>query len=131
MGDPETEVVVPRIKSDIVELFMHTANETLDKAEFEITNEYCTTVMLVSNGYPGEYVKGKEILNIDGVKDSILFHAGTKKHEDKILTNGGRVIAVSSFGNNKREALDKCYQSAKEIEFEGKNYRTDIGFDLK
>jgi phosphoribosylamine--glycine ligase len=131
MGDPETEVVIPRIKSDIVDLFMHTAQETLEEATLEIYKEYCTTVMLVAGGYPGSYEKGKRIEKIEEIKNSILFHAGTKQSEENVITNGGRVIAVSSYGNNMNDALDKSYKSAEKIEFSGKNYRKDIGFDLK
>lgn len=131
MGDPETEAVIPRVKSDIVDLLKHTANETLDEAEYEIDERACTTVMLVSKGYPGSYNKGKEIRNTDKINDSILFHAGTKKQGSDIITNGGRVIAVSSYGKNMEDALAKSYKNAEIIEFEGKNYRNDIGFDLK
>ncbi|NOQ26729.1 MAG: phosphoribosylamine--glycine ligase [Bacteroidales bacterium] len=131
MGDPETEVVIPRIKSDIVDLFVHTAQETLEEATLEICNEYCTTVMLVSGGYPGSHEKGKKIEKIEEIKNSILFHAGTKQSGENVLTNGGRVIAVSSYGENMNDALEKSYKSAEQIEFTGKNYRKDIGFDLK
>ncbi len=131
MGDPETEVVVPRIKSDIVDLFAHTAEETLEEANFEIYNEFCTTVMLVSEGYPGNYEKGKVIGDIDGIKDSILFHAGTIQSGKEVITNGGRVMTITSFGESMKEALGKCYKSAERIDFTGKNYRKDIGFDLK
>jgi phosphoribosylamine--glycine ligase len=131
MGDPETEAVIPRIKSDIVDLFIHTAQETLDEAEFETSPEYCTTVMLVSEGYPGSYEKGKRIENIENIQDSMLFHAGTKQSGEKVLTNGGRVIAVSSYGDNMIDALRKSYKNAEKIEFAGKNFRKDIGFDLK
>ncbi|MCK5170239.1 MAG: phosphoribosylamine--glycine ligase, partial [Bacteroidales bacterium] len=131
LGDPETEVVIPRIKSDIVDLLKHTADETLDKADFEIDDKACTTVMLVSEGYPGSYEKGKKIENIEKVSDSILFHAGTKRSGSEIITNGGRVIAVSSYGKNMSDALEKSYKNAEIIKFEGKNCRKDIGFDLK
>lgn len=131
MGDPETEVVIPRIKSDIVDLFAHTAQETLEEATLEICNEHCTTVMLVSGGYPGSYEKGKRIEKIEGIKNSILFHAGTKQSGENVITNGGRVIALSSYGDNMNDALEKSYKSAEKIVFSGKNYRKDIGFDLK
>ncbi len=131
LGDPETEVVIPRIKSDIVDLLKHTADETLDKADFEIDDKACTTVMLVSEGYPGSYEKGKKIENIGKVNNSILFHAGTKRSGSEIITNGGRVIAVSSSGKNMVDALEKSYKNAEMIDFKGKNYRKDIGFDLK
>lgn len=131
MGDPETEVVVPRIKTDIVDLLIHTANQTLEQANIGFDERTCTTVMLVSEGYPEAYKKGKIITNLDKVEDSILFHAGTKIIDKNISTNGGRVIAVSSYGKNMDEALEKSYRSTAVVEFEGKNYRTDIGFDLK
>ena len=131
MGDPETEVVIPRIKSDLVDLFEHTANQTLDQVKLEIHERACTTVMLVSDGYPGKYEKGKEITEIDKIDDSLLFHAGTKLEDGKVKTNGGRVIAVSSFGKNFTEALKTSYKNAEQIQFEGKYYRNDIGFDLK
>ncbi|MFC2104079.1 phosphoribosylamine--glycine ligase [Bacteroidota bacterium] len=130
MGDPETEAVIPRIKSDFVDLLKHTADETLETAKFDIDNRTCTTVMLVSQGYPGSYEKGKTITNLEKVQDSVLFHAGTKVTASEILTNGGRVVAISSYGNNMNEALKKCYNNAEIINFEGKNYRRDIGFDL-
>ena len=131
MGDPETEVVIPRIKSDLVDLFEHAANQTLDQVKLEIDERSCTTVMLVSDGYPGKYEKGKEITEIDKIDDSLLFHAGTKLEDGKVKTNGGRVIAVSSFGKNFTEALKTSYKNAEQIQFEGKYYRNDIGFDLK
>lgn len=131
MGDPETEAVIPRIKSDLAELLKHTADQTLEKAIIEIDERTCTTVMLVSEGYPGVYEKGKVIHDLEKVKESILFHAGTKNTNNKITTNGGRVIAVSSYGKNMDEALEKSYRNASIVNFEGKNYRKDIGFDLK
>ncbi|MGM0406644.1 MAG: phosphoribosylamine--glycine ligase [Bacteroidota bacterium] len=131
MGDPEAEVVIPRIKTDLLELFKHTANETLVKANFETEKNATATVMLVSGGYPGKYEKGKRINHPNQVKDSILFHAGTKNHDSGLITNGGRVIAVTSFGNTIFDALKQSYQNAEKIQFEGKYYRTDIGFDLK
>jgi len=130
MGDPETEVVIPRIKSDLLDLFIHVGNETLHKADFEVDNRTCTTVMLVSGGYPEKYENGKIITGFEKINDSILFHAGTKQNQDKIETNGGRVIAISSYGKNNQEALKKCYDNAIKLDFEGKYYRKDIGFDL-
>lgn len=131
MGDPETEVVMPRIKSDIVELFEGVANSDLDSKTLEIDNRYATTVMLVSGGYPGDYAKGKIISGLDKINDeSIVFHAGTSTQDNEILTNGGRVIAISSLGKDKDEALKKSFKNAEIISFEGKYYRKDIGFDL-
>ncbi len=129
MGDPETEVVMPRIQSDLVELFTAVKEHNLSGYEMQITPEYAATVMLVSEGYPAAYEKGKEI-KIIGHLEAILYHAGTKQEENKLFTNGGRVIAVTSMGKNMQEALDKAYQSISFIEFEGKTYRGDIGYDL-
>lgn len=130
MGDPETEVVLPRIKSDFLKLLVATATGKLSDASIEFDERAVSTIMLVSKGYPGEYEKGKEISGIDSISDSIVFHAGTKMQDGKILTNGGRVIAISSYGSNKDEALSASNKNAEIIQFEGKNYRRDIGFDL-
>ncbi|MDR0982496.1 MAG: phosphoribosylamine--glycine ligase [Culturomica sp.] len=130
MGDPETEVIMPRLKTDLLTLFEAVANKELDKAEFDMDNRYCTTVMLVSAGYPGSYEKGKPI-TIGEIKGSIVFHAGTKFSSDgKVVTNGGRVITVSSYGNTIEEALSLSYNNVDKIDFEGKTFRTDIGRDL-
>jgi phosphoribosylamine--glycine ligase len=131
LGDPETEVVLPRIKNDFVELMKATAEGKLADIEIEIDERTVTTVMLVSGGYPGSYEKGKEITGIEQVSESVVFHAGTKPEGDKVLTSGGRVIAVSSYGANMEEALEKSFKSAEQIDFEGKYYRKDIGFDLR
>ena len=130
MGDPETEVVIPRIKSDLLNLFRGIGNGSFSEVDFNISEEVATTVMLVSGGYPGSYEKGKEMTGFNEVKDSIIFHAGTKNSNDRILTNGGRVLAITSFGNNIDEALNKSFTNAEKINFEGKYYRKDIGFDL-
>lgn len=131
MGDPETEVVMLRIKSDLVDLLEGVATESLDKKRLEIDSRYATTVMLVSGGYPGDYEKGKIISGLESVNDSIVFHAGTIADKHSITTNGGRVIAISSYGNSKDEALNKSFSNAEKVCFDGKYYRKDIGFDLK
>ncbi len=130
MGDPETEVVFPRIKSDVLALFKAVADKKLDTFNLEIDNRSATTVMLVSGGYPEAYEKGKTISGIENVKEAIVFHAGTKLDSSKTYTNGGRVLAVTSFGNDFKEALKKSYKNIAKIHFEKMNYRKDIGFDL-
>jgi len=130
MGDPESEVVLPRIKTDFVELMKATAENRLSEMEIEFDHRTVTTVMLVSGGYPGSYEKGKEITGLDKVEECVVFHAGTKSDGDRAVTNGGRVIAVSSYGDTMKEALEKSYKAAEKINFEGKYYRNDIGFDL-
>ena len=131
MGDPETEVVMPRIASDIVPLLRAATTGNLGSISLEIDNRYATTVMLVSKGYPEAYEKGKLITGLDNVADSILFHAGTKKTpEGEVFTNGGRVISVTSYGETKADALARSFESIKKIDFEGKTFRRDIGFDL-
>jgi len=130
MGDPETEVVIPRIKSDLMDLFEGVGNQTLHEKSVEINPKTATTVMLVSGGYPEAYQKGKEISGLENVENSIVFHAGTKKKGDKIVTNGGRVLAVTSLGDTIEEALEKSYSNINGIDFDGMNFRRDIGFDL-
>ena len=130
MGDPESEVVLPRIKTDFVEILKATAENRLKDFEIEFDERSVTTVMMVSGGYPGSYEKGKEIKGLENVDGSIVFHAGTKASDGKVLTNGGRVLAISSFGKDMKEALAKSYKNAEMIEFEDKYYRRDIGFDL-
>ncbi len=130
MGDPETEAVLPRIESDLLELFEGVANQNLHEKEIVIGRKTATTVMLVSGGYPEEYQKEKEITGLENVRNSTVFHAGTKIVNDKILTNGGRVLAVTSLGDTIEDALKKSYLSIDSISFDGMNYRKDIGFDL-
>ena len=131
LGDPETEVVVPRIKNDLVEVFQAVANQTLDSINLELDEQTATTVMLVSGGYPEAYEKNKEITGYDSITDSLVFHAGTKLEEDgTVVTNGGRVMAITSFGDDYKQALKKSYQNIEKLNFDRMNYRTDIGFDL-
>jgi phosphoribosylamine--glycine ligase len=130
LGDPETEVVVPRIKNDLVEVFQAVADQTLDSIDLKLDERTATTVMLVAGGYPEAYEKGKVITGYDTVTESLVFHAGTKIENGEVLTNGGRVMAITSFGNNFEEGLQKCYNSIEKVHFEKMNYRTDLGFDL-
>jgi len=130
MGDPETEVVLPRLKNDLVEIFKAIANQTLDKISFEIDERTATTVMLVSGGYPESYNKEKTISGLEKIKESIPFHAGAKLEGGKIITSGGRVMAITSFGNDYNEALKKSYQNIEKLHFDKMYYRKDIGFDL-
>ncbi|NBW28514.1 MAG: phosphoribosylamine--glycine ligase [Flavobacteriaceae bacterium] len=130
MGDPETEVVIPRLESDLVELFQAVANEKLDEINLKVTDKSAATIMVVSGGYPEEYINGKEISGLETVHDSIVFHAGTKNDNYKIITNGGRVLAVTSLGENFEEAIKKSYQNIEKIHFDTMYYRKDIGFDL-
>ena len=130
MGDPETEVVLPRIESDLFELFEGVANQTLNEKSFSVSDKVATTVMLVAGGYPEAYQKNNEITGFDTVDESIVFHAGTTIKENKVVTNGGRVMAITSFGDTIEEALAKSYRSIDKIHFDKMNYRKDIGFDL-
>ncbi len=130
LGDPETEVILPRIESDLLDLFIATNSNELDKYPCKITEDTATTVMLVSKGYPEQYEKNKAISGLEQTKNSIVFHAGTKTDGNSIVTNGGRVISITSLAKTRDEALKKCYQNAEIINFEGKTYRTDIGFDI-
>ncbi|MGB0897352.1 MAG: phosphoribosylamine--glycine ligase [Flavobacteriaceae bacterium] len=130
MGDPETEVVIPRIKTDLVKLFKAVGSQTLDQVSIELDDRAATTVMTVSGGYPEAYEKGKEITGLESIEDSIVFHAGTTLKDDKVLTNGGRVIAITSYGSDFREALKTSYKNVEKLNFDDMYYRTDLGFDL-
>jgi phosphoribosylamine--glycine ligase len=130
MGDPETEVVLPRIASDLFDLLEGVANQTLHKKFFSVVDKTATTVMLVSGGYPEAYQKNKEIIGFDAVDESIVYHAGTALKDNKVVTSGGRVMAITSLANSMEEALEKSYRSINKIHFDGMNFRKDIGFDL-
>lgn len=130
MGDPETEVVIPRIKSDLVALFEAVATEKLADFDLSLDERTAATVVVVSGGYPEAFEKGKEILGLDDKSDSLIFHAGTKEENGKILSNGGRVLAVTSFANSFTDATKKSYQTIEKLKFDKMNYRKDIGFDL-
>ncbi len=130
MGDPETEVVLPRVKTDMVEIFEAISNKSLDKINIEIDDRAATTVMLVSGGYPEAYERGKEITGLENIKDSIPFHAGAVKSNGEIITTGGRVMAITSYGNTYQEAIERCYKNISKLKFEKMCYRKDIGFDL-
>jgi phosphoribosylamine--glycine ligase len=130
MGDPETEVVLPRIASDLFDLFEGVADQNLHEKSFSVRDKVATTVMLVSGGYPEGYEKHKEITGFENVNESIVFHAGTNVVDNKVVTSGGRVMAVTSLGNTIEEALEKSYRSIQKINFDKMNYRKDIGFDL-
>ena len=130
MGDPETEVVLPRLKTDLVSIFKAMANKTLSEIELEIDERAATTIMLVSGGYPEAYEKGKLITGIEKVEDSIVFHAGAKSQDAEVVTSGGRVMAVTSYGKTYQEAIKKSYQNIEKLHFDKMYYRKDIGFDL-
>jgi len=123
-------VVVPRLKTDLVELFLAVANEKLDEITLEIDERSATTVMLVSGGYPEEFEKGKVISGLENITDSIVFHAGTKLNDNEVITNGGRVLAITSYGNDFQEAIKKSYQNIDKLHFDKMNFRKDIGNDL-
>ena len=132
MGDPETEVVLPRVKSDLVEVLAKTAEGKLNEVDLEIDERAATTVMMVSGGYPEAYEKAKEITGIENVnvEDALVFHAGTTLKDGKVVTNGGRVIAVTAFGEDYKQALKKSYQNVEKLQFDKMYFRKDIGFDL-
>ncbi len=130
MGDPETEVVIPRLKTDLVALFEGVANQKLNEISIEYDKRSATTVMIVSGGYPEEFEKGFEISGLESIRDSIAFHAGTKLENGKIISNGGRVVAITSFGENFSEAIKKSYQNIEKLHFDKMYFRKDIGLDL-
>lgn len=133
LGDPETEVVIPRIKNDLVELLMATAEQRLNEIMIETDDRAVATVVAVSGGYPGNYDKGKIIYGLQEpvLQDSIIFHSGTKKESEDIVTDGGRVLAITSFGDNIREAVEQSNYMLDQLDFEGMYYRTDIGYEFK
>jgi len=131
MGDPETQAVLPRITSDFLELMQHVANGTLDQAALNISPEAAVTVILASQGYPGDFEKGKKITGLENIKDSLVFHAGTEIKDGNLVTSGGRVLAITSLHTDWLQALDNSNEAAALVEYEGKYYRKDIGFDLK
>ncbi|NER18922.1 phosphoribosylamine--glycine ligase [Spongiivirga citrea] len=130
MGDPETEAVLPRVKNDLLELFEAVANQKLETIKLDIDERSTSTIMAVSGGYPDAYEKGKEIRGIDTIEDSLVFQAGTTIKDGKVVTNGGRVIAVTSFGDDFKQAIKKSYQNLEKLSFDKMYYRKDIGFDL-
>jgi phosphoribosylamine--glycine ligase len=130
MGDPETEVVIPRIKSDLLDLLEGVATQTLDQKSYDTIEETATTVVLVSGGYPEAFEKGKIVLGLEEQVDSLIFHSGTKQVEETVVTNGGRVFAITSYGKSIQEAVSKSFASAEKIQYQGKYYRKDIGKDL-
>jgi len=130
LGDPETEAILPRIESDLLEIFIQLKNSQLQTSNLKVNNLFSSTVMTVSKGYPGEYEKGKVISGLDSKNDSFLFHSGTKIENQNIITSGGRVIAVTSMDKLLSKALEKSYKTISKIEFEGKTFRNDIGFDI-
>ena len=130
MGDPETEVVLPRLKSDLLDLFEGVGTNTLSERDIVFDDRNAATVMMVSGGYPERYEKGKQIYGIKSVVDSIIFHAGTTSDGPAIMTSGGRVLAATSFGKDLKTALKKSYESLEKISFENSNFRKDIGFDV-
>jgi phosphoribosylamine--glycine ligase len=130
MGDPETQVVLPRIKNDFLEILLSIENQDLDNLELEIDTNHFANIVLASEGYPSSYKKGFKISGLDDVKDSLIFHAGTSLNENKIITNGGRVLSVVSSSSSFKKAIEKSYKSIEKIGFTGKTFRKDIGFDL-
>jgi len=131
LGDPETEVVIPRLENDLVALILSMNERKLGDVEVQFSSKAAATVMLVSEGYPGDYPKGRKMAGFEKVKGSFLFHAGTKFQDKAIVTNGGRVLAITSYGEDIKQALEKSYENAELIVYEGKNYRKDIGWEFR
>jgi phosphoribosylamine--glycine ligase len=130
MGDPETEVVMPRLKSDLLDLLEGVATQTLSERDVQFDERSVATVMLVAKGYPESYPKGMQVYGLNAPNESVIFHAGTVPDGPAVLSSGGRVIAVSSYGKNLELALKRSYQTIESISFEGMNFRKDIGFDV-
>ena len=130
LGDPETEVIIPRLKSDLLDLFEGVATNTLSERDVQFEDRSAATIMMVSGGYPEEYETGKVIYGLNGISESLVFHAGTSSDGPAVLSAGGRVIAVTSFGRNTENAVNKSYETIEKIEFEGAYFRKDIGQDL-
>ena len=131
MGDPETEVVIPRLQNDLVELILKMDAGRLDEVKMVPNAKSAAAIMMVSEGYPGDYPKGRVMTGFDKVKGSLLFHAGTIANGDNTVTNGGRVLAVTSYGEDLKQALAKSYENAAFINYEGKYYRKDIGWEFE
>lgn len=130
MGDPETEAVLPRLNTDLMEIFVAIKEQALNRIDIEVNPKTAATVVLVSGGYPGSYEKGHSIKGLESVENALVFHAGARNDGDKVVTSGGRVMAVTAFGNDYKAALSKSYQAISNINFQGMNYRKDLGFDL-
>ncbi len=130
MGDPETEVVMPRLENDLLEMIQHLDNQSLDKVTVKHNNKAACTVMMVAGGYPEDYKKGDVINGLNEVTESIVFHAGTKQEGEDVVTNGGRVIAITSYGENIKTALAQSYQSIEKLNFNNQYFRKDIGFEF-
>jgi phosphoribosylamine--glycine ligase len=130
MGDPESEAVMPRIKSDFLELLMAVKDQQLDQQTIEFDNRYAASVFMVSGGYPDAYEKGKKITGIENVENSIVFHAGTNMVDDHTVTTGGRVLAVTSLADKLEDALELSYQNIRKVNFDQKYFRRDLGQDL-
>ena len=130
MGDPETEVVIPRIESDLLDLLQGVATQTLHEKQYSVTPDIATTVVLVSGGYPEDYEKNKVVIGLQNSKHSHIFHSGTIFKNEDVVTNGGRVFAITSFGKTIEEAVAKSFATAETVSYEGKYFRSDIGKDL-